>query len=80
MHFLLFLCLRYIILNVDIVPEDHRYQFHNAMSSNHCLLTLSNFLDDVLAEKVTCNNISLQEYMIFVGWWFTAGKECVEKR
>ena len=55
-----------IEIDVDIDNDDFQEQFHNAMSNNHCLLTLANFLDDVLAEKVTCNNISLQEYMISV--------------
>ena len=54
-----------IEIDVDI-NDDCQEQFHNAMSNNYCLLTLANFLDDVLAEKVTCNNISLQEYMISV--------------
>ena len=55
-----------IEIDVDIDNNDFQEQFHNAMSNNHCLLTLTNFLDDLLAEKVTCNNISLQEYMISV--------------
>ena len=55
-----------IEIDVDIDDDDFQEQFHNAMSNNHCLLTLANFLDDVLAEKVTCNNISFQEYMISV--------------
>ena len=33
------------------------------MSENDCLLTLVNLLDDVLAEKVTSDDISLQEYV-----------------